>query len=107
MSVSCKYCGAVAGHGHELGHKSDCPVITGAKVIEKLTDLKQDWKHYKKKPVVIKATELTEDKVAIQTREGLLYGYKGDFIIQGIQGEIYPCGREIFFKTYEEVNQDE
>jgi len=25
MSVRCEHCGAVAGYGHELGHKSDCP----------------------------------------------------------------------------------
>ena len=73
------------------------------KIINKLTDLNKDWKQYKKKPVVVKATELIEDKVIIKTREGELYGYKGDFIIQGIEGEIYPCGREIFFKTYENI----
>jgi hypothetical protein len=70
------------------------------KTIKKLTDLEQDWKYYKKKPVTIKATQLTEDEVLIETREGTLKGYKGDFIIQGIQGEIYPCGKEIFYKTY-------
>lgn len=27
----------------------------------------------------------------------------GDFIIQGVQGEIYPCKPDIFEATYEEV----
>jgi hypothetical protein len=25
----------------------------------------------------------------------------GDFIIQGVEGEIYPCKPDIFHKTYE------
>lgn len=78
--------------------------MTKEKIIEKLTDLKQDWSHYQKRPVIVKATEIVEDKVVIRTREGVLCGYKGDFIIKGIQGEIYPCGREIFFKTYKKIN---
>lgn len=72
------------------------------KVIKNLTDLDQDWEHYEKKPIIVKATEVTEEKIAINTREGVLYAYKGDFIIQGIEGEIYPCGRDIFFKTYKQ-----
>lgn len=58
------------------------------------------WYLYKKKPVTIKAVELTEE-VEIETREGILKGYKGDFLIEGIEGEIYPCGKDIFRKTYE------
>lgn len=27
MSVRCKDCGAMAGYGHEIGHKSDCPSL--------------------------------------------------------------------------------
>jgi len=69
--------------------------------ITKLTELKEDWAYYKKKPIVVKATEVVEDKIEIETREGVVKAYKGDFIIKGIAGEIYPCGRQIFFDTYE------
>ena len=41
--------------------------------------------------------------VTIPTREGTINGYPGDYIIQGVQGEIYPCGDEIFNTTYEAV----
>lgn len=27
MSVSCEHCGAVAGYGREIGHRSDCPSL--------------------------------------------------------------------------------
>ena len=69
------------------------------KVVKKLTDVKKDWKWYQKKPVTIKAVELVE-KIEIHTREGVLKGYPGDFLIQGVEGEIYPCGKDIFWKTY-------
>jgi len=62
-------------------------------------------KFYRKKPIRIKAIELKGD-VIIHTREGTLKGYKGDFLICGIKGEIYPCGRKIFFETYDEVKEE-
>jgi len=37
----------------------------------------------------------------IRTREGSLKGVPGDWIMEGVEGEIYPCGAEIFAKTYE------
>jgi len=76
------------------------------KIITKLEEMGTHWDYYRKRPVIIKAIEVKEEKVAIKTREGTLYGYKGDFIIQGVEGEIYPCGRDIFFKTYEEVKEE-
>lgn len=43
------------------------------------------------------------DLLVIHTLEGLhLVGF-GDWIIQGIQGELYPCKPEIFEKTYDPV----
>ncbi len=70
--------------------------------MEQLVDQNGYPKKYKKKPIVIEAMELRE-QVKIKTREGILVGYVGDFLIEGIEGEIYPCGRDIFFKTYEDV----
>lgn len=42
--------------------------------------------------------------ILIKTLEGDMVGEKGDFIIRGIAGEIYPCKPEIFAATYEPVN---
>ena len=33
--------------------------------------------------------------------EGLMKGKKGDWLIIGIHGEMYPIDQEIFQKTYE------
>jgi len=41
--------------------------------------------------------------IAINTLEGTMIASPGDFIIQGLQGEIYPCKPEIFAKKYEQA----
>ena len=40
----------------------------------------------------------------IDTLEGTHRANRGDYIIKGIKGELYPCKPEIFEATYEEVN---
>lgn len=43
------------------------------------------------------------DQLQIRTLEGIhLVGW-GDWIIQGIKGEIYPCKPDIFLATYEPI----
>lgn len=39
----------------------------------------------------------------IATLEGVMTASPGDFIIQGVKGEIYPCKPDIFLLTYEEA----
>lgn len=79
---------------------------------------------YRKKPVTIEAFRLgeqgkptpapewfgsprsdriTNDGIIIPTLEGDMLARWGDWIIKGVQGEIYPCKNEIFRMTYEEV----
>lgn len=79
---------------------------------------------FRKKPVVIEAYQLpaihedaseelkeflaggdiTSDYdggVCILTREGVMRGDPGDWIIRGVKGEYYPCKPDIFTETYE------
>ena len=85
---------------------------------------------YRKKPVIIDAVQwngtnqdeivilnkdsgrdlmfeddFIEDKpvVLIKTLEGEMRADKGDWIIRGVNGELYPCKPDIFEKTYELV----
>lgn len=37
----------------------------------------------------------------IKTLEGTMRANMGDYIIRGVNGEIYPCKADIFAKTYE------
>ena len=44
----------------------------------------------------------TEDAYCdIKTLEGTMRANTGDYIIRGVNGEIYPCKADIFDKTYE------
>lgn len=39
----------------------------------------------------------------IETLEGRMHAGLGDYIIQGVNGELYPCKPDIFCKTYDLV----
>lgn len=41
--------------------------------------------------------------VMIETLEGEMLGVEGDYIILGVQNEVYPCRPSIFEATYEPV----
>lgn len=43
------------------------------------------------------------NKVIIPTLEGDMEAAPGDWIIRGVQGELYPCKPDIFAATYEAV----
>lgn len=45
----------------------------------------------------------TDGTAEIETLEGVQKARKNDFIIKGVRGEIYPCRRDIFEETYEEL----
>lgn len=90
---------------------------------------------YRKKPVVIEAFQLehrgmvgadwfwdavSENKIVIynfgkqysepayceiKTLEGIMRAETGDYLIKGIQGEIYPCKPDIFEATYESCEE--
>ena len=86
---------------------------------------------FRKKPIVIEAVQLRwdtwsemcdhagvgklEDRkpegkmdslaigLDIPTEEGLMHASENDWIIRGVQGELYPCKPDIFEATYERV----
>ena len=42
----------------------------------------------------------------IPTLEGTMTAQPGDWIIKGVQGELYPCKPDIFEATYEILDED-
>lgn len=71
---------------------------------------------FRKKPIVIEATQWFKDgdhpkvqcspwngRVFIDTLEGDHTVTPGDWIITGVKGEHYPCKPDIFEMTYEAV----
>ena len=76
-------------------------------------------KKYRKKPVIIEAVQwngknlteidnfvggslkMEESSLVIHTLEGDMEASINDYIINGVNGEFYPCKPDIFDKTYE------
>ena len=59
-------------------------------------------KKYRKKPIIIEA-EQQKGAFTVHTLEGTMHGKAWDYLIIGIKGEQYPCAKEIFEETYEEI----
>ena len=57
----------------------------------------------RKKPIVVHAKQVNEE-FRVNTLEGnYKQGKPGDYLMKGIDGELYICDREIFEKTYDWV----
>jgi len=65
-----------------------------------------DWKTARKKPVEIEYREVDGEET-IETREGTLKAGDGDYIIRGIEDEVYPIDQDIFEETYERTGTDD
>lgn len=48
-------------------------------------------------------SDYKHEALIIKTLEGTMTASPGDYIIKGVQGEIYPCKPDIFEETYELV----
>jgi len=60
------------------------------------------WLKYRKCPIVVSATRM-QVPFKVNTLEGWMQGQPGDWLIEGIEGELYPCKDSIFQATYEAV----
>lgn len=47
-----------------------------------------------------------QDRLCISTLEGICRVGWGDFIVQGVAGELYPCKPDIFEATYEPIQSE-
>jgi len=65
---------------------------------------KPDYKFKKalKKPIPIECIQIDEP-FEVETLEGKMKGKKGDWLVVGVNGEMYPISDEIFKKTYDIV----
>lgn len=54
---------------------------------------------YRKKTLT-KAVRMPEP-FSVETLEGTMEGKRDDYLMIGVNGEMYPCDAEIFAKTYE------
>lgn len=82
-------------------------------------------KTYRKKPVEVQAmlfdgshdaafaieswggksnVDVADHGLYISTLEGRMHVSVGDYVIRGVQGELYPCKPDIFEATYDSVD---
>lgn len=59
---------------------------------------------YIKKPIPVRAVMMAQE-FEVETLEGLMKGKHGDYLVEGIEGEVYPCDRSIFEKTYKRADE--
>jgi len=70
-----------------------------------MSEDKYIWRKARKKPIVVKFREVDGEE-QIETREGVLTAKQGeDYIIRGVDGEIYPIKKSIFYRTYEVIEE--
>ncbi len=50
-----------------------------------------------------RSAKFVGDSIEIETLEGIMTARPGDWIICGVEGELYPCKPSIFDATYESV----
>lgn len=62
-----------------------------------------DWKRCVNIPVSRRYKKMDED-FEVKTMEGYVQGKKGDYLMRGVKGEMYPCDKDIFHKTYMHLN---
>jgi hypothetical protein len=62
-------------------------------------------KFYVKKKIPIKAIKMNHP-FKVGTIEGVMSGKAGDWLIEGIHKELYPCDAAIFEESYEEFKDD-
>ena len=56
----------------------------------------------RKKPIVVHAAQISE-QFTVATIEGEMTGKPGDYLMFGVDGEKYPCDKDIFERTYDRV----
>jgi len=65
-----------------------------------------EWKKCRKKPIIVEFREVKGECEEVVTREGTMFAYPDrDVIIRGVQGEIYPCKKDIFEQTYDVIEE--
>lgn len=89
------------------------PVVIEAMLVSELNDLARH--DFRKLPKwILDAYEKGAvlflnhpNRIDINTLEGTMTGNANDWIICGVQGELYPCEPDIFEATYEAVLDEE
>ena len=64
-----------------------------------------EWMEVRKKPIIVNALRMLMD-FEVDTLEGTHCGKAGDYLLKGVEGELYPVKKEIFEKTYDIIKDE-
>lgn len=67
--------------------------------------LNRAWNSEGEGSVLIDETDQERQRLVVWTKEGAMRIDWGDWIIQGVKGELYPCKPDIFEATYEPLTE--
>ena len=59
-----------------------------------------EWRPCRKRPVVVHVRDAVPGE-EVFTREGLTLAKADDLVMRGVDGEVYPIGRDLFARTYD------
>lgn len=71
---------------------------------ENALSLLHSSKKYIKKQIPVRAVQISHS-FSVETLEGTMTGKAGDYLVEGIRGELYICDKEIFEESYVECQQ--
>ena len=67
--------------------------------------------HYQSTPIKVagpgRGITTVPPHIVIETLEGKMKAFPGDYVIKGIKGEFYSCKADIFSQTYEVAEDDD
>ena len=58
-----------------------------------------DFQLVTKRPIAVRCYRMSEP-FEVETLEGLMKGRAGDYLMIGVNNEMYPCAKEVFEQTY-------
>lgn len=78
--------------------------VEAVRIAEVINNARHGWKHV---PVWVRSAYeagylvIRPGAVDVRTLEGTMTGYPDDWLILGVEYEMYPCSNSVFQKTYE------
>ena len=70
--------------------------------MKRIKEMPDDAKKFIKRPMQVRAVQINEH-FEVSTLEGVMTGQPGDWLMEGIDGELYICAYSIFQRSYEQV----
>jgi hypothetical protein len=65
----------------------------------------EGYRRARRRPVVVRCVQIDEP-FQVGSLDGVVRGSPGDWLMEGVRGEMYVCHDALFHQTYELINED-